>query len=107
MATGKPNQPAAFADIVCAVNGSRGSAEAARQAIALATPGSALTFVAVFDATGTGLAETAGLSEQRARKALDECAGLAQRTGVTVPPPNCVRGAPRTRYCSQKASATS
>lgn len=84
MATGKLDQPAAFADIVCAVNGSRGSAEAARQAVALATPGSALTFVAVFYATGTGLAETAGLSERRARKALDESAGLAQRAGVAV-----------------------
>jgi nucleotide-binding universal stress UspA family protein len=74
----------AFTDIVCAVNGSRGSAEAARQAIALAIPGSSLTFIAVFYATGTGLAKTAGLGEKRARKALDESAELAQRTGVTA-----------------------
>ncbi len=84
MATRKRVRPAAFGDIVCAVNGSRGSAEAARQAIALAGPGSALTFIAVFYATGTGLAETAGLGEKRARKALDEAAGLAHRTGVSA-----------------------
>jgi nucleotide-binding universal stress UspA family protein len=82
VASRKRTRPAAFTDIVCAVNGSRGSVEAARQAIALAGPDGALTFVAVFYSAGTGLAETAGLNEKRARKALDESAGLAYRVGV-------------------------
>ncbi len=84
MAERKPDRPAAFGDIVCAVNGSRGSAEAARQAVALAMRGGALMFVAVFYGTGTGLAGTAGLSEKRARKALDESAELARRAGVVA-----------------------
>jgi nucleotide-binding universal stress UspA family protein len=75
---------APFADIVCAVNGSRGSAEAARQAISLARPDAALAFIAVAYSTGSGLAETAGLGERRAREALEEAARWAKRAGVTA-----------------------
>lgn len=74
--------PLPFADILCAVDGSRGSAEAVRQAIALCDSGAAICFLAVYYAVGVGLAAQAELSEQRARAALDEAALLAQRAGV-------------------------
>ena len=78
-----PGQAAApFADILCAVDGSRGSAEAARQAIALSGPGATLGFVAVSRTVGVGLAAQAELSELRAREALDEAAWLAQQAGI-------------------------
>lgn len=77
-----PGATAPFADILCAVNGSRGSAEAARQAVALAGPDAALTFIAVSYTTGSGLGETAALGEPRARKALEQSARLAERAGV-------------------------
>jgi nucleotide-binding universal stress UspA family protein len=76
---GAPNP---FADVLCAVDGSRGSAEAVRQAIALAAPGASLSFIAVHHAVGTGLAAQAALSEQRAREALEKAALLARQAGV-------------------------
>lgn len=76
---GAPNP---FADVLCAVDGSRGSAEAVRQAIALAAPGASLSFIAVHHAVGTGLAAQAALSEQRAREALEDAALLARQAGV-------------------------
>lgn len=75
-------QDAAFADILCAVDGSRDAGEAARQAIALCGPGTSLSFVAVFHARGTGLAAQAELSEGRASAALEEAAQLARRAGI-------------------------
>jgi nucleotide-binding universal stress UspA family protein len=71
-----------FANVLCAVDGSRGSAEAARQAITLAKPDGAVSFLAISHVAGTGLAATAGLGEGRARKALEQAAGLARRAGV-------------------------
>lgn len=71
-----------FADVLCAVDGSRGSAEAVRQAIALSGPGASLSFIAVYHAIGTGLAAQADLSEQRARDALEDAALLARQAGV-------------------------
>ncbi len=79
---GADDAPQPFADILCAVDGSRGSAEAVRQAIALCDSGTAIRFLAVYYAVGVGLAAQAELSEQRARAALDEAALLAQRAGV-------------------------
>ncbi len=71
-----------FADVLCAVDGSRGSAEAARQAVTLAEPDGAVSFLAISHVAGTGLAAMAGLSEARARDALDQAAQLARRAGV-------------------------
>jgi nucleotide-binding universal stress UspA family protein len=71
-----------FADVLCAVDGSRGSAEAVRQAIALAAPGASLGFIAVYREIGAGLAAQADLSEERARDALEEATWLAQQAGV-------------------------
>jgi nucleotide-binding universal stress UspA family protein len=79
-----PESAAAFADILCAVNGSRGSQIAAEQAIALAKPGATIRFIAVWYSAGTGLAATAQLSERRARNALTKCTGQAERAGVSA-----------------------
>jgi nucleotide-binding universal stress UspA family protein len=79
-----PGTSAPFADVLCAVNGSRGSAEAARQAIALARPDAALTFIAISYTAGTGLGETAALGAPRAQKALEQSVRLAERAGVSA-----------------------
>ena len=73
-----------FADILCGVDGSRGSKEAARQAIALGTPGAELHFVAISHEAGVGLAASAGLSEARAEKSLNEAAHLAREAGLSA-----------------------
>lgn len=77
-----PDPP--FATILCAVDGSRGSAEAARQATVLARPGAALHFIAVTHVTGTGLVEMADLGEDRAEEALQQSVRLAAETGVVA-----------------------
>jgi nucleotide-binding universal stress UspA family protein len=79
---GRRRAPPPFADILCAVDGSRGSTEAARQAIALSGPGATLGFVAVSRTVGVGFAAQADLSELRAREALDGAAWLAQQAGI-------------------------
>lgn len=71
-----------FSDLLCAVDASRGSEEAVRQAISLAGPDTSLTFLAVVQARGVGLAAQAELGEQRARDALDEAAALGRRAGL-------------------------
>jgi nucleotide-binding universal stress UspA family protein len=75
---------APFAEILCAVDGSRGSAEAARQGIALAKPDGAIRFVAVSQTRGKGLAAVAQLSEVRAQEALDEAVSAARKAGVSA-----------------------
>lgn len=74
--------PAPFTDILCAIDGSRGSAEAVRQAIALSGADTGLCFLAVHYAVGVGLVSEAELSEGRARAALEEAAQLARQAGV-------------------------
>lgn len=71
-----------FRDILCGVDGSRGSDEAVRQAIALGSPGGSISFIAVCEDRGVGLGAQASLSEQRARSALDEASALAREAGV-------------------------
>lgn len=73
--------PSPFRDILCAVDGSRGSEEAVRQGIALDGPGTRLSFVAVCEDRGVGLAAQADLGEQRARNALEEASALARKGG--------------------------
>lgn len=85
--------PPPFADVVCAVDDSRGSGEAVRQAIALGGRGTSLTFVAVHQQRGVGLAAQADLSERRARAALDEAVALSSRTGIH-PRTSLLSGAP-------------
>lgn len=74
--------PPPFSDILCAVDGSRGSREAVRQAIALGSPGAALGFVAVHHEVGVGLTAQAALSEQRASNALDDAVFRAREAGI-------------------------
>jgi nucleotide-binding universal stress UspA family protein len=90
----QPRQaPSPFADIVCALDGSRGSNEAARQAIALCGPGTELSFVAISREFGVGLAAQAELSERRAREALDDAALRARGAGVRATT-SLLRGTP-------------
>ena len=84
MATTSRHQLSPFADILCAVDGSRASGQAVRQAIALARPDAALCFMAVSHETGVGLAAMAELAEDRAQKALKRAAHLAQTVGISA-----------------------
>jgi nucleotide-binding universal stress UspA family protein len=79
---GREGRPAAFADILCAVDGSRDAREAVRQAIALSGPGASLSFLAVSQSRGAGLAAQAALSEGRASDALEQAAELAREAGI-------------------------
>jgi nucleotide-binding universal stress UspA family protein len=68
--------PPAFADILCAVDGSHGSRMAIHQATCLCEPGSKLRFVVVDHEAGTG--PRADSSEMRARTVLDEAMSIAR-----------------------------
>lgn len=73
-----------FGDILCAVDGSRGSREAMHQAIALGSAGATIRFVAVRHAIGTGLSAQADLSEMTARNALEEAVSISTHAGVAA-----------------------
>lgn len=77
-------QPGAiFADVVVGIDGSRGSAEAARQAIALAGPGTPVRFVAIYHDLETDLGEPPTvLSRESAQEALKEVSREAARAGI-------------------------
>lgn len=75
-------QRAVFSDIVCGVNGSRGSDLAARQAVGLSGYDGAVRFVAVHYTEGVGLNAMSTLGEQRADEALERAEALAERRGV-------------------------
>lgn len=78
----RPTVP--FAVVLCAIDASRGSREAVKQAIVLTAPGAVLRFVAVSQARGTGLAEVAELGSSRANAALEEAAHEAKEAGVSA-----------------------
>jgi nucleotide-binding universal stress UspA family protein len=71
-----------FRSILCGVDGSRQSFEAARQAAALATDGALLRLLAVTWETGTGPTATALLSRRRAQEALERARAAAAELGV-------------------------
>lgn len=73
---------AAFADVLCAVDGSRGSSEGVRQAIELARPDGQVTFVCVTDVRGVGANRIAGVGEHRCGMALNGARALAHDRGV-------------------------
>lgn len=76
-------QPGAiFSDVVVGIDGSRGSAEAARQAIGLAEPDTRVRFVAIYHELETDLDEPTALSRERAQEALKEVSGQAARAGI-------------------------
>jgi nucleotide-binding universal stress UspA family protein len=79
-----PIPPLPFSDALCAVDGSRGSAEAVRQAVAICDPTAELEFVAVSHTTGAGLSAQADLGEKRAREALEEAVQRARNAGLAA-----------------------
>jgi nucleotide-binding universal stress UspA family protein len=77
-----------FPRILCGLNGSRASEEAAQYALALAAGGATLHFMAIADEVGTGPTRSATLSSHRADVALAEAHDLARLAGVTA---SCAR----------------
>src|SRR6188472_1186852 len=73
---------ARFASILCAVDGSRGSAAAVRRAIALADGDAELVFLAVAWRIGAGPTQRATLSPAHAEAALRDAAATAKASGV-------------------------
>lgn len=71
-----------FASILCGVNGSRPSKEAARQAAVLADPGSALAYVAISWEQGCGTAAVATLTHAHARDYLSAARTAARELRV-------------------------
>jgi nucleotide-binding universal stress UspA family protein len=71
-----------FNSILCGVDGSRQSFEAARQAAVLATDGAALHLLAVAWEGGVGAGATALLSRRRASEALERASAAARDLGV-------------------------
>ena len=78
----KPRAAPTFASIVCGINGSRPSFEAARQAALLADPGAGVTYVAVSWEQGTGANAQATLSHAHARDCLRRARDEARELGV-------------------------
>lgn len=76
--TSSPKAPSSFADILCAIDGSRGSRAAIHQAVCLSEPGAKLRFVAVHHEIGSGRCAQADLSEMHARAILDEAASIGR-----------------------------
>lgn len=75
-----PLAPPPFSDVLCAVDGSRGSDEAMRQAIDLAPHPASLAFVAISDLGAVGDGEEP--HDGDARDALRRAAARATRAGV-------------------------
>jgi nucleotide-binding universal stress UspA family protein len=73
-----------FASIVCGIDGSRPSKEAARQAAALADPGATLAYVAVSCETGVGPTAGATITHKHAREYLRAARDEARELGVTA-----------------------
>jgi nucleotide-binding universal stress UspA family protein len=71
-----------FADILCAVDGTRGSFAAVDQAAALAGPSGHLTLLAVTAVTGGGAFRHAAISGDRAELVLDRAGDIAYNAGV-------------------------
>lgn len=95
--------PPPFTDILCAVDGSRGSAEGMHQAIALCGPGTALRFVAIRHDVGVGLSAQADLSEMHARNVLEESTSIAKQAGIEASV-SLLRGAPSSDLLLAEAS---
>lgn len=71
-----------FADILCAVDGTRGSFAAVEQAAAMAGPTGHLTLLAVTAVTGGGAFRHAAISGSRAELVLDRAGDIAYNAGV-------------------------
>ncbi|MGD0452508.1 MAG: universal stress protein [Solirubrobacteraceae bacterium] len=71
-----------FADILCAVDGTRRSFAAVEQAAILAGPQGSLTLLAVTAVAGSGVNRHAAIGPQRAQRILERAEGIARAAGV-------------------------
>jgi nucleotide-binding universal stress UspA family protein len=71
----------AFEKVLCGVDDSRPSAEAARQAALLAAPGGAVDFVGVVWTTGEGRQRVSSLNPERVQRALKQATRRALEAG--------------------------
>lgn len=74
----------AFEHVLCGIDDSRPSAEAARQAAALATPDGEVEFIGVVWTTGEGRQRVSSLNPERVQRALDKAELLAAKTGPSA-----------------------
>ncbi|MFI4984589.1 MAG: universal stress protein [Solirubrobacterales bacterium] len=72
-----------FADILCAVDGTRRSYVAVEQAGALAGPTGQLTLLAVTAVTGSGTHKFAAIGSARAKRVLERATRIAENAGVS------------------------
>ncbi len=77
-----PSSPALFADILCAVDGTRGSLAAVRQAAALLEEQGCLTLLAVTAVEGSGRYRGAAIDPERVERVLDMASQLARQAGA-------------------------
>jgi len=68
--------------VLCAVDGSRGGAEAVREALALAPCATRLSFIAVHDDVGDGPEPVVSLAAHRARQALEQAQATAAARSI-------------------------
>jgi nucleotide-binding universal stress UspA family protein len=73
---------AVFADVLCAVDGTRDSFTAVRQAAALAGPEGRLTLLAVSATAGAGRYRTAAINPKRIKRVLDIATQIAREADV-------------------------
>jgi nucleotide-binding universal stress UspA family protein len=73
---------APFANVLCAVDGTRGSTAAVRMAVAVVAPGGLLTLLVVTAQAGSGAYASAAISPGRARQVLRQAARIADEAGV-------------------------
>jgi nucleotide-binding universal stress UspA family protein len=77
-----PARAPLFANILCAVDGTRASTAAVRMAACLAGPEGSLTLLAVTAAAGGGVHATAAISPARVSRVLDRARRIADDAGV-------------------------
>jgi nucleotide-binding universal stress UspA family protein len=83
-----------FADVLCAVDGTRGSLTAVRQAVALAGAQGCVTLLAVSAPTGSARYRGAAIDPVRVERVLEVAAQLAREAGVRCTTVAEARGAP-------------
>lgn len=83
-----------FADVLCAVDGTRGSLTAVRQAVALAGTRGCVTLLAVSAVTGSSRYRGAAIDPARVDRVLEVAAQLAREAGVRCTRVTEARGAP-------------
>ena len=70
--------------VLCAVDGSRASAEAIREALALAPCATRLSFIAITDASDAGSDRVTSLAAHRGRQTLEQAQALATARALTA-----------------------